>query len=1044
VRISQICIDRPVLASVMSLLIAIFGLISLTRLQNRELPNVDPPVVSITTIFPGAAPEVVETSITDVIEDQVNGIPGVKHVTSTSREQVSSITLEFDLDVDVDEAANDTRDRVARARRRLPKEVEEPIVAKRDSDAWPVMWLALSGEGRDQIELTSIMETRIVDRLAKLPGVANVMLAGERRHAMRLWIDNRILGSYGLTIADLDAALDRENVDIPSGRVESESTEFTVRSMGELHSAADFEDLIIGSFSGDLVRLRDVARVEVGAESVRKIVRVNGVPALGIGVVKQSTANTLDVADAVWEEIERLNRELPPGVAINVGFDSAKFIKQSIRDVTRTIFEAAILVIFVIYIFLRTVRATLIPAIAIPVSVLGAFAFLYFAGFTINTLTLMGITLAIGLVVDDAIVVLENITRWVESGTPPMEAARRGMQEISFAVIAATVSAVAVFLPLTFLTDTTGRLFREFAVTVAAALAVSGFVAVTLSPALCARVVRPRKAEHGVKAALARFFERLVDRYGAALKVVMRRPNAFVAMGAAWLALGLAIAFFGVLDEELVPRTDRSLAIVSTRAHEGSTIEYMDQYQAQVEQILKDVPDVRRYFSAVALGLGTPGLVNQGRIWASLVDADERKRSQREVVEDIGARLRQVAGIEAWAFEPSPMRGVGGAGLNLRILGEDLQRMADIGEALKRRVGELPGYGHADVNIYLNKPQLEVEIDRERASDLGVSVRDIATTLQILLGGRDLSTFKLRGETYDVMAQLERGERNDPRDLLELSVRTQDGGLVPLSGLVDLRETTAPRAIYHFDRLRSANFSVQLDGVAQGEAIETVGAIARELAPEGSGYRVLLAGNSEKFVESGNALAFAYGLAILIVYLVLAAQFESFVHPLTILVAVALSFTGALVTLAIVGWLNDRGVVQVVGSLNIYSKIGLVMLIGLVTKNSILIVEFANQLRGRGYALVDATVEAARTRFRPILMTALATMVGILPIALGQGAGGDARAPLGIAVVGGMFFSTGLTFLVVPAAYVVLERVQLRLRGRAAESEANPTTLRTA
>jgi multidrug efflux pump len=499
-----------------------------------------------------------------------------------------------------------------------------------------------------------------------------------------------------------------------------------------------------------------------------------------------------------------------------------------------------------------------------------------------------------------------------------------------------------------------------------------------------------------------------------------------------------------VLDEELVPRTDRSLAIVSTRAHEGSTIEYMDQYQVQVEQILKDVPDVRRYFSAVALGLGTPGLVNQGRIWASLVDADERKRSQREVVEDIGARLRQVAGIEAWAFEPSPMRGVGGSGLNLRILGEDLQRMADIGEALKRRVGELPGYGHADVNIYLNKPQLEVEIDRERASDLGVSVRDIATTLQILLGGRDLSTFKLRGETYDVMAQLERGERNDPRDLLELSVRTQDGGLVPLSGLVDLRETTAPRAIYHFDRLRSANFSVQLDGVAQGEAIETVGAIARELLPLEGGYRVRLAGNSEKFVESGNALAFAYGLAILIVYLVLAAQFESFVHPLTILVAVALSFTGALVTLAIVGWLNDRGVVQVVGSLNIYSKIGLVMLIGLVTKNSILIVEFANQLRGRGYALVDATVEAARTRFRPILMTALATMVGILPIALGQGAGGDARAPLGIAVVGGMFFSTGLTFLIVPAAYVVMERAQLRLRGRAIEPEANPSTLRTA
>jgi hydrophobe/amphiphile efflux-1 (HAE1) family protein len=1035
VRISQICIDRPVLASVMSLLIAIFGLISLTRLQNRELPNVDPPVVSITTIFPGAAPEVVETSVTDVLEDQVNGIPGVKHVTSTSREQVSGITLEFDLGVDLDQAANDTRDRVARARRRLPREVEEPIVAKRDSDAWPVMWLALTGEGRDQIELTSIMETRVVDRLAKLPGVANVVLAGERRHAMRLWVDNRILGSYGLTIADLDAALDRENVDIPSGRVESQDTEFTVRSLGELRTASDFEDLIIGSFAGDLVRLRDVARVEVGAESVRKIVRVNGVPALGFGVVKQSTANTLDVAEAVWGEIEQLNRELPTGVSINVGFDSAKFIKQSIRDVSRTIFEAAILVIFVIYVFLRSVRATLVPAIAIPVSVLGAFAFLYFAGFTINTLTLMGITLAIGLVVDDAIVVLENITRWVESGTPPMEAARRGMQEISFAVVAATVSAVAVFLPLTFLTDTTGRLFREFAVTVAAALAVSGFVAVTLSPALCARVVRRGQTERGAKAVLARLFERLSERYAKELQMVMRRPLAFVAIGGAWLALGLAIVWFGVLDEELVPRTDRSLAIVSTRAHEGSTIEYLDQYQAKVEQILMDTPEVRRYFSAVALGWGTPGQVNRGRIWASLVDPDERKRSQREVVKDIGDRLRQVAGIEAWAFEPSPMRGVGGAGVDLRILGEDLEQMAEIGEALKRRVGELPGYGHAELDIHLNKPQLEVEIDRERASDLGISVRDIATTLQILLGGRDLSTFKLHGETYKVMAQLGRGERDDPRDLLELSVRSHDGDLIPLSGLVNLRETTAPRAIQHFDRLRSASFSVQLEGVAQGEAIETVSALARELLPDDGGYRVRLAGDSEKFVEAGHALAFAYGFAILIVYLVLAAQFESFVHPLTILVAVALSFTGALVALAMVGWLNDLGVVQVVGSLNIFSKIGLVMLIGLVTKNSILIVEFANQLRGRGYALVDATVEAARTRFRPILMTALATMVGILPIALGQGAGGDSRAPLGIAVFGGMLFSTALTFLVVPAAYVVIERLQLRLRGRGVEPE---------
>jgi multidrug efflux pump len=1024
VRISQICIDRPVLASVMSLLIAIFGTIGLTRLENRELPDIDPPVVSITTIYPGAAPEVVETSVTDVIEDQVNGIPGVKHVISTSREEVSGISLEFELGVDLDRAANDTRDRVARARRRLPDEVEEPIVAKRDADAWPVMWLALASERHDGIEMTSIAETRIVDRLAKLPGVASVMLGGERRLSMRLWLDNRTLGSFGLTVADIDAALDRENVDIPSGRVESESAEFTVRSLGELRSAADFENLIIGSFAGDLVRLRDVARVEVGAETLRKIVRVNGVPALGLGVVKQSKANTLDVAEVVRAEVERIDRELPLGAHLEVGFDSSKFIQQSIDDVTRTIFEAAILVVLVIYVFLRSARATLVPAVAIPVSGLGAFAFLYFAGFTINTLTLMGITLAIGLVVDDAIVVLENITRWVESGTPRMEAARRGMQEISFAVVAATVSAVAVFLPLTFLTDMTGRLFREFAVTVAAALSVSGFVAVTLSPALCARVVKRGEAERGVKGVLARFFTRLSDAYGALLRPVLRRPSLYTGLGVAWLALGILLLVFGAIDEELIPATDRGYAIVRTQGPEGSTIEYMDQYQRQAEQIVLQTPEVQRAFSVVALGLGTPGVVNEGIVWSSLSDAGERERSQREVVKDIDTRLSGIAGIKSWAYEPSPMRGFGGSAVELLIQGQDLWTLAAIGEDLKRRVETLPGYKNPWVHLYLNKPQLDVEIDRERASDLGVSVRDIATTLQILLGGRDLSTFKLGGETYDVVAQLDRGERNEPSDLLDLMVRSQQGELIELSALVNLRETIAPRDIDHYDRQRSVWFSVDLDPeqVSLGEAIETVTALAQELLPEEGSYRLQLAGESEKFIEARAALAFAYGLALLIVYLVLAAQFESFVHPLTILVAVALSFTGALLALLLTGV-----------TLNIFSKIGLVMLVGLVTKNSILIVEFANQLRGRGYALVDAVIEASRTRFRPILMTALATMVGILPIALGQGAGGDSRAPLGIAVVGGMFFSTGLTFFIVPAAYVVIERLRQRLAGGAVE-----------
>ena len=681
------------------------------------------------------------------------------------------------------------------------------------------------------------------------------------------------------------------------------------------------------------------------------------------------------------------------------------------------------LVVLVIYIFLRTVRATLIPAIAIPVSILGSLAFLYFAGFTINTLTLMGVTLAIGLVVDDAIVVLENITRWVESGTPPMEAARRGMSEISFAVVAATISGVAVFLPLTFLTDLTGRLFREFAVTVAAALAVSGFVALTLSPALCARLVRRGEAEHGIKGALARFFERLTERYGALLSKAVRVPALLLVFTVLWLGGGATL--LSQIDEELIPKTDRGFLIVWTQGPEGSTVEYMDQYQYQAEQILMEVPEVQRMFSVIALGIGTPGTVNRGIMFVSL--RDDRDRSVREVVDGLRDDLDVVAGINAYPVEPSPLRGFAGAGVDIRIQGPDLAELSRIGRELESRVEKLPGYGRTDVDLHLNKPQFEVSIERERANDLGVSVRDIARTLQVMLGGADISTFKLGGETYDVMAQVGRGERNDPRDMLELSVRGQDDQLFSLSGMVDVKETIAPRAISHYDRQRNVRFTVEAKDISQGDAIEEVAAIATDLLPPGGGYALRIAGESEQFVESGNALVFAYALAILIVYLVLAAQFESFVHPVTILVAVALSFTGALVAL----FTTDT-------TLNIYSKIGLVMLVGLVTKNSILIVEFSNQLRAQGRELVEAATEAARTRFRPILMTSLATIMGILPIALGRGTGGEARAPLGIAVVGGMLFSTALTFFVVPATYVVIESFRARLGQRRQPVEPLP------
>ena len=1031
-RISQVCIDRPVLATVLSLVILLFGGISLTRLQNREFPAIDPPVVSVTTVFPGAAAEVVETSLTDPLEDQVIGIEGVKHVTSISREQVSLITIEFELSRDLEAAANDVRDRVARARNSLPEEVDDPVVAKRDSDARPVVWLALSGESYDQVELTSIADKQIVDRLSKLEGVATVIIGGERRYSMRVWIDNRRLASQNLTIADVAAALGRENVDIPSGRLESRNTEFTVRSLGELRTPEEFRELIVANVDGEAVKIRDIAEVEIGPETVRKLVRFNGVPGIGLGVVKQSKSNTLDVARAVKAEVVQLLNELPPGVDLVVAWDSSKFIEQSIGDVSRTIFEAAALVVLVIYVFLRSMRATLIPSIAIPVSILGSFGFLYALGFTINTLTLMGVTLAIGLVVDDAIVVLENITRWIESGTKPLEAARRGMQEISFAVVAATLSAVAVFLPLTFLTDETGRLFREFAVVVAAALAVSGFVAVTLSPALCALVLRRQEAEHGVKGALARIIDRVSAGYARLLRPVLSRPGLAVGAGLVWLGLGVVLLF--EIPDELIPRSDRGVVFAWTQAPEGSTIEYMDRYQARAERIMMDEPETARVFSVIALGLGTPGLVNQGLVISGLVDRSERERDGQALVDDLRPKLSKIAGIKAYPTSPSMLTGFMSSPVSFVIEGSELFDLKALSEEFERRIEEHGGFQNVQTNLYLNKPQLEVSIDRNRASDLGLSVRDVATALQILLGGLDLSTFKLEGETYNVMVQLREHERDDPRDLLELYVRGSNDELIPLVSVINTKETISPREIPHYDRRRSVQISANLDGMSQGEGLEAAREIAAEVLPEG--YQMRFTGEAEKFLESGDSLIFAYGLAILVVFLVLSAQFESFVHPITILVAVAFSFTGALLALFCVNALHERDLVQVSGTLNLFSKIGLVMLVGLVTKNSILIVEFANQLRGRGHDAVEAVYEAARTRFRPILMTALATMVGILPIALGRGAGGDARAPLGIAVVGGMFFSTLLTFFIVPATYVVIARLSERVSRNAEPAPA--------
>ncbi len=1017
-KLPRICIDRPVLAVVMSLVILLLGGIAMRRLPNREFPDIDPPVVSVNTVLPGAAPEVIETSVTSPLEDQLIGIEGIRHITSLSTEQLSTITIEFALSRDVDAAANDVRDRVARARRLLPEEVEEPIIAKQDADAFPILWVALFGGDKSQVELSTLAETRIKDRLGKLPGVSDVIIAGEQRYSMRVWIDNARLTAYRLTVADVAGALERGNVDIPSGRIEGADTEFTVRTMGELRSPDEYGALVVATVGGAPIRLRDVAEVKIGSEDERKIVRFNREPAVGLGVVKQAKANTLDVAEAVKAELREIEPILPPGVRLEKAFDSSVFIERSLADVRTTILESIVLVVIVIWLFLRTFRATIVPTLAIPVSLVGTFFVLDLLGFTINTLTLLGMTLAIGIVVDDAIIVLENITRWIEEGTPPMEAARRGMDQIGFAVIAATISVLAVFLPLAFLSDKTGRLFREFGITVATAVGISGFVALTLSPAVCARLLRPHSSETGLKRLLARGFDAVERGYGRLLAPALRHHRLVLLGGLAWAALGYVL--LQAIPREFIPVDDRGAVRTFTRAPEGSTIDYTDRYQQMAEGIVLDTPEVEKTFSVVALGRGYPGQVTEGAMFTTLQPWEERARSQQVIVDELRGRLATIPGFVAFPQNiPALAQGQGNP-ISLVIQGPDIEALARYADEIIARGREVPGVVNLQTDLVINKPQLEVTIDRNRASDLGVPVRDIATTLQILLGGLDLSRFKLGGETYDVIVRLERDQRQNPNDLYRLYVRGRDRQLVPLVSVATARETVAPRGVPHFDRLRAATVTGALaSGVPLGGALARMQAIAEEVLPAGQGYQVTFSGESADFFESSNALAFAYALAVVIVFLVLAAQFDSFLHPLTIMVAVVLSFTGALLALRLTG-----------DTLNLFSQIGLVMLVGLVTKNSILIVEFANQLRAEGVPLLAAVQEASQKRFRPILMTAVSTIVGILPIALGAGAGGEARAPLGIAVAGGMLFSTLLTIFVVPAVYVSMEHLRAAATGR--------------
>jgi len=1001
--LSDLSIRRPVLASMLSAALVLFGIIGYRQLSVREYPDVDPPVISVQTFLAGANPQVMESAVTDILEEELSTVPGLRTLVSSSGEQFSNITLEFTLDRDVDDAAQDVRDKVSRVRGRLPIDIEEPVIAKQEADASPFFWLALNGQNYSLLQLSDLADRLVKSQLQTVPGVGSVFIAGERRYAMRVWLSTAQLSARGLTVQDVEQAIRTRNVEVPAGRIESNRREFTVRSLGELKTPAEFGELVVASQGGQLVKLKDLGHVDLGAEDERSALRFKGAPTVGLGVVRQSKANLITVADAVRDALPGIAASLPPGVSIDVAYDGSTFVKRSILEAQETLVIAALLVVLIIFVFLRNVRSTIIPGLAIPVSIVSTFAVMYFLGFSINNLTLLALTLAIGIVVDDAIIVLENAFRHQEElGEDPETAAVNGTREIAFAVIATTIALVAVFTPLAFLKGNTGRLFNEFGIAVAGSVIVSGFVALTLTPMLCAKILRVPK-EHGP---IFRMFEdgfnSMTSAYSRSLRWVL--AHGFFTLGAAAASVLIAVVVFRGLKREFVPQEDRGLFITFLVAPEGSTLAFTDQYQKQVEAILGKTQDVDRYFSVVGGFSGSP---SRGLVFTRLVDEGPRRKVQ-DVIAEVQGKFAAIPGVMIFANNP-PAFGGSGQPVQFVVRHPDFAKLSLAMDTLVKRARQIPGLRNVDTDLRVNKPELTVSFDRDRAEDLGVGVGDVAGTMQTLLGGRRVSTFTQNNKLYDVIVQLDPAERATPNDVAGLNVKGRDGQLVQLSAVTTVKEGVGPQRLNHFDRVRSFTLTAGLNpGFTLGEALDSLNSVAAEVLPPLASTR--LAGESRELAESGAALYFAFGLALLVVFMVLASQFESMIHPLTVLVAVPLAITGALVTLYFMG-----------ATINLYSQIGMILLIGLVTKNSILLVEYANQQLERGSGAYEAICEAGRIRLRPILMTSVATIMGALPIALGLGAGATSRRPLGYAIAGGVFFSTILTLYLVPSVWLFFE-----------------------
>ncbi|RLK50155.1 multidrug efflux pump [Alkalispirillum mobile] len=1024
--LSDISVKRPVLATVISMIIVVLGIASLSQLPVREYPDIDPPVVSVTTTYTGAAPQVIDNEITEVIESAVSGVDGIRNITSESRDGRGETTIEFRTTRDVDNAANDVRDAINRVLDDLPDGADQPVVAKADADARPMMWITLSSDTWSPEEVSDYADRFLVDRLSVLDGVSDIFIGGERRYAMRVWLDRRAMAARDITVADVEEALRANNVELPAGRVESTMRDLTVRTDTRLAEPEEFERLVIQRTDDYLVRLGEVAEVERGVEDDDTNLRMNDQTAIGLGILRQSQANTIAVSDRVQEEMERIQASLPDGMEMVIGYDQSVFVRDSIREVVRTLLIAVGLVILTIFIFLRSLRATLIPSVTIPVAVIGAFTVMAPLGFSINVLTLLALILAIGLVVDDAIVMLENIQRRIDDGEPPLLAAYRGARQVAFAIIATTVTLIAVFVPISFMEGNVGRLFTEFGFVLAAAVAFSSLVALTLAPMLCSKWLKSSSDQPGrLKQATDRAFDGLTNGYRWVLQRSLNMP--VVVLGVAGLFAGTAITLFQALPQELTPTEDRGVFMVPAMAPEGATSRALDESLKEIEDLLAPLRDeTGEAFRILSIG-GFRGVGNRGFVIVGLSPWAERDRRQQDIVAEMMPQIMSVPGVQAFAVNPP---GLGQSGFDQPVQfvigGNEYGDVAEWGErVLERAREENPRLLNPDMDYEETRPQIQVSVNRERAADLDIPIDVIGSTLQTMMASRDVTTYLDRGREYDVMLQARDEARASPDDLSNIFIRSGvNSDLIPLSSLITLREEGAPPTLNRVDRLPAVTITASLaDGYDLGSALEYLNQVAAEELPPES--RISYLGLSDEFMETSGALMLTFALALLIVFLVLSAQFESFIHPLIILVAVPLAVTGALAALFVSGL-----------TLNIYSQIGMILLIGLMAKNGILIVEFANQMRDKGLSVREAILEGATLRFRPVLMTAISTIFGALPLVMAFGAGAESRMAIGTVIIGGMSFASVLTLVVIPVLYDLLARFTTPVNAVAEELKA--------